>query len=243
MTAIGCIGFFIGAGMAYPQTALPSFEAATVKPSLAGTGGNNIGMSPQTLTMRNVTVNICLKFAYDVQDSQISGPDFINSERFDIFGKAAGPVSGQDQFKLMMRSLLADRFHLTLHKEVRDTTVYALVVAKNGPKFHESVGEGRSMLTGKGTLVGQWAPMKALADFLSGPMHVRVLDMTGLEGKYDLKLDLMAYAPANLSEGQEPDVAGMVLSALEPEIGLKLESRKAPTEVLVIDHVEKPSEN
>jgi uncharacterized protein (TIGR03435 family) len=223
--------------------ALPSFEAATVKPNLAGVGGNNIGASAETLTMSNGTLSICLKFAYDVQDSQILGPESLNTERYDIVGKAAGPVSDQRQFKLMMQSLLAERFHLVVHRENKETSVYALVVAKSGPKFQKSVGEGRPMMLGKGTLVAQFATMKMLADFLSGPMRVRVLDMTGLEGPYHFKFDLMAFTPTDLAPGQEPDVAGMVLSGLEPQLGLKLESRKAPVEMLVVDHVEKPSEN
>jgi uncharacterized protein (TIGR03435 family) len=223
--------------------ALPSFEAATVKPSLAGTGGNNIGASAETITMSNATLAICLKFAYGVQDSQILGPVSLNTERYNIVGKAAGAVSDQGQFRLMMQSLLAERFHLAVHRENKEMSVYALVVGKSGPKFQKSAGEGRPMMAGKGTLVAQWATMKMLADFLSGPMQVRVLDMTGLEGQYDFKFDLMAFAPTDLPAGQEPDVAGMVLSGLEPQLGLKLESRKAPVEMLVVDHVEKPSEN
>jgi uncharacterized protein (TIGR03435 family) len=222
---------------------LPLFEAATVKPNLAGVGGNNIGASSETLTMSNVTLAICLKFAYGVQDSQILGPASLNTDRYDIVGKASAPVSDQGQFRLMMQSLLAERFHLVVHRENKETSVYALVIAKSGPKFQKSVGEGRPMMMGKGTLVAQFATMKMLADFLSGPMRVRVLDTTGLEGPYDFKFDLMAFAPTDLGPGQEPDVAGMVLSGLEPQLGLKLESRKAPVEMLVVDHVEKPTEN
>ena len=237
-----CSVALMAAALAHGE-ALPSFEAATVKPNLAGTGGNNIGASAETLTMRNVTLAICLKFAYNVQDSQILGPLSLRTERYDIVGKAAGAVSDQGQFRLMMQSLWAERFHLVVHRENRETSVYALVVGKSGPKFQKSVGEGRPMLVGKGTLVAQFATMKMLADFLSGPMQVRVLDMTGLEGQYDFKFDLMAFALTDPGPGQEPDVAGMVLSGLEPQLGLKLESRKAPVEMLVVDHLEKPSEN
>jgi uncharacterized protein (TIGR03435 family) len=127
---------------------LPSFDAATVKPGLLGTGGNDIGMTAQTLIMRNVTLMICLKFASGAQDSQIVGPDSLSTDRYDIVAKAAAPVASQGQFSLMMQSLLAERFHLILHRETRDTSVYALVVGKNGPKFQKSVGEGRTMLMG-----------------------------------------------------------------------------------------------
>ena len=223
--------------------ARPTFEVSTVRQNLSGTGGNRIGVSGQTLTMSNVTLNICLKMAYDLQDSQISGPDSINSDRFDIVAKASGPIHSQDELKLMLQSLLTDRFHLKLHREERDLSIYALVIGKGGPKFTKSVGEGHTSLMGKGTLVARYAPMKALATFLSGPMQRPVVDMTGMEGEFDFKFDLMAYAPPDLEPSKNPDVAAMVLSGLEPELGLKLESRKAPTSVLVIDHLEKPDEN
>jgi uncharacterized protein (TIGR03435 family) len=221
----------------------PTFEVSSVKPNLSGTGGNRIGVSGQTLTMSNVTLDTCLKLAYDLQDSQITGPNSLNSDRFDIVAKASAPIQSQPELKLMLQSLLTDRFHLKLHREERDLNVYALVIGKGGPKFSKSIGEGKPSLMGKGTLVAQFASMKALADFLSGPMQTPVIDNTGLDGQYDFKFDLMAFAPPDLQPGKDPDVAEMVLSGLEPELGLRLEPRKVPTSVLVIDHLEKPDEN
>ena len=221
----------------------PTFDVASIKPNLSGVGGNRIGTSGETLTMSNVTLNICLKLAYGLQDSQIAGPDSMTSDRYDIVAKASSPIQSQEQMQLMLQSLLTERFHLKLHREQRDLSVYALIVGKSGPKFSKSQGEGRTSLMGKGTLVAQFAPMKALADFLSGPMQRPVIDMTGLEGQYDFRFDLSAYAPPDLEPGKSPDVAVMVLSGLEPALGLKLESRKVPTSVLVIDHLEKPDEN
>jgi uncharacterized protein (TIGR03435 family) len=222
---------------------VPTFEVSTVRQNMSGTGGNRVGISGQTLTMNNVTLRICLKVAYDLQDSQISGPDSITTDRYDIVAKASDPIQSQDQMRLMLQSLLTDRFHLKLHREQRDLSVYVLVVGKGGPKFSQSVGEGNTSLSGKGTLVARFAPMKAFAAFLSGPLQRPVVDMTGLEGKYDFKFNLMAYAPTDLEPGKDPDVGMMVVSALEPELGLRLEARKTPTSVLVIDHIEKPSEN
>ena len=184
-----------------------------------------------------------MKLAYDLQDSQISGPESINSDRFDIVAKASSPIQSQEQLRLMLQPLLTDRFHLKFHREQRDMSVYALVVEKGGPRFSKSVGEGHYFADGERTLLLRFAPMKAFAAFLSGPMQRPVVDMTGLEGEFDFKFDLMAYAPPDLQPGQSPDVAAMVLSALEPELGLKLELRKVPMSVLVIDHVEKPNEN
>jgi uncharacterized protein (TIGR03435 family) len=220
-----------------------AFDAATVKASQLGTGGNRIGATGDTITMSNVTLRIALKLAYDLQDSQIAGSNLLEGERFDIVGKAGAPFTSQEEMKQMLQGLLTERFHLKLHRETRDVTSYALVVGKSGPKFQHSVGEGRASMNGKGTLVAQFATMKMMADFLSGPMGRPVRDETGLEGQYDFKFDLMQYLPPNLAPGQEPDVAGMVLNGLEEQLGLKLEARKVPMEVLVIDHAERPAAN
>jgi uncharacterized protein (TIGR03435 family) len=229
----------LSSALAYSQ----SFDAATVKASQLGTGGNRIGATGDTITMSNVTLRIALKLAYDLQDSQIAGSNMLDGERFDIVGKAGAPFTSQAQMKQMLRGLLAERFRLQQHRETRDITSYALVVGKGGPKFQHSVGEGRPSMNGKGTLVAQFATMKMLADFLSGPMGRPVQDATGLDGQYDFKFDLMQYLPPNLPPGQEPDVAGMVLNGLEEQLGLKLEARKIPMEVLVIDHAERPEAN
>jgi len=226
-------------GQAYGQ----SFEAATVKPSQLGTGGNRIGATADSLMMSNVTLRIALKLAYDLQDSQITGSNMLDGERFDIVAKAGAPFTSQQQMKQMLQGLLAERFHLQSHRETRDITSYALLQGKGGPKFQHSVGEGRPSMNGKGTLVAQFATMKMLADFLSGPMGRPVQDATSLEGQYDFKFDLMQYLPPNLAPGQEPDVAGMVLNGLEEQLGLKLEARKIPMEVMVVDHVERPAAN
>jgi uncharacterized protein (TIGR03435 family) len=227
------------AGLAYGQP----FDTATIKPSQLGTGGNRIGATADTLTMSNVTLRIALKLAYDLQDSQIAGSNALDGERFDIVAKASAPFASQAQMKQMLQALLTERFHLTQHRETRDITSYALLLGKSGPKFQHSVGEGRPSMNGKGTLVAQFATMKMLADFLSGPMGRPVRDATGLEGEYDFKFDLMQYLPPNLAPGQEPDVAGMVLNGLEEQLGLKLEARKIPMEVMVVDHAERPAAN
>ena len=229
----------VTAGLGYSQ----AFDAATVKPSQSVTGGNRIGATADSLTMSNVTLRIALKLAYDLQDSQIAGSNMLDGERFDIVAKAGAPFVSQQQMKQMLQGLLAERFHLQSHRETRDITSYALLQGKSGPKFQHSVGEGWPSMNGKGTLVAQFATMKMLADFLSGPMGRPVQDATGLEGQYDFKFDLMQYVPPNLAQGQEPDVAGMVLNGLEEQLGLKLEARKIPMEVLVVDHAERPAAN
>ncbi len=220
-----------------------AFDVATIKPSQAPGGGNQVGMTADTLTMNNVTLSICIKFAYDLQDGQIVGPESLRLDRFDIVAKAATPFTDQGQVKAMLQMLLTERFHMTIHRETRDQTVFALVVTKGGPKFQKSVGEGKSNLMGKQTVIAQRIPMPMFAQFLSGPMGKPVTDMTGLEGVYDFKLDLTSFLPTDLAPGREPDVASMVLSALPEQLGLRLEARKMPVEMLVIDYVEPPTAN
>ena len=146
---------------------------------------------------------------------------------------------------LMLRTLLAERFKLTLHHQSKELSGYALVVAKNGPKIHESQGEGKSNLQlGRGTVVAQWTTMAQFVELISGPMQAPVLEMTGLKGKYDFSLDLSVYVEdPNRQRGQQPDMVSILIKALQEQVGLNLESRRALFDILIVDHVEKPSEN
>jgi len=173
----------------------------------------------------------------------------------------------------MLQRLLADRFKLTLHHDTKDLPTYLLVVAKNGPKLQESKpgdtyangfndgvgrgGAGTIQLKGRGGLVGQAAQISQLADMLSWLMGHQVMDKTGLTGKYDFTLEWRPdenEGPSTLnssgvaSNGQvslaPPDANGPSLfTAVQDQIGLKLESKKSPVEIIVIDHVERPSGN
>jgi uncharacterized protein (TIGR03435 family) len=222
----------------------PVFEVASLKPSHGDIRDENVETSRGTLTMRSVTVNSCIKWAYGVQDSQVSGPNLLTSERYDVAAKAASTIA-DDQLKLMLRALLAERFKLALHRQSKEMPGYALVVAKNGPKIHESQGEGKSNLQlGRGTVVAQWTTMAQFADLISGPMQAPVLEMTGLKGKYDFSLDLSVYVEdPNRQRGQQLDMVSILIKALQEQVGLNLESRRALFDVLIVDHIEKPSEN
>jgi uncharacterized protein (TIGR03435 family) len=147
----------------------------------------------------------------------------------------------------MLQTLLAERFNLASHRQSRDMQVYVLVVDKNGPKFHESEGDGESQQTGS-KLTRRWirTKMAQLADNLGEAMQAPVLDQTGLSGKYDFSLDLTLYLSAaggDRPEGGRPDILLMMLTAVREQLGLKLESRRAAVDVLVIDHLEKPTAN
>jgi uncharacterized protein (TIGR03435 family) len=246
--AVSTIILFASALSVFPATAQqPAFAVATIRPSAAQVQFEHDGKTdilPDTLRMRDVTLNTCIKLAYGVQDSQISGPGLLRSEHYDISAKTDAPVD-RDQMKLMLQTLLADRFRLSFHRENRELKGFALIVVKGGPKFHEATGDGETSRqnTATGT-IAKSITMREFADFLSGPVEAPIVDKTGLPGKYDFTLDFTSYLPPLDRPTKIDDFLGVMQAALEGELGLKLEPRKKETiEVLVVDHVEKPSEN
>jgi uncharacterized protein (TIGR03435 family) len=141
----------------------------------------------------------------------------------------------------MLRSLLADRTKLELHHVKKESSVYGLVVAKNGPKFSESKEEGKGDI--RRTPVGVTAEKTSMAEFadlLSGQLGTPVADMTGLKGRYDLAFDLRPYV-ANQTAPQS--ISSLIAEAMEEQLGLKVQPVKTVVDTLVIDHIEKPSEN
>jgi len=225
-----------------------TFGAASIRPSAGQVQFEHDGkteINPGTVTMRDVTAATCIKWAYGVQDSQISGPEWLQSEHFDIVAKADEPVAAE-QMKPMMQSLLAERFHLTFHRQRRELTAYAMTVAKGGHKLRESAGETKPYRENSaiGT-VARATTMKEFADFISGPLRMPVVDMTGLNGRYDFALDFTPYLPGGeqVMKVEFDNTSGIIIAAMQGELGLKLESKKESVEVLVIDRVEKPSEN
>ncbi len=213
-----------------------TFEVASVKPNLSGGGHSDTDTDGNLLRMKNVTLKACITWAFRVTDAQVSGPPWLETERFDIVAKAE---SGSPQPK-MMEALLAERFKLAVHREMKELTVYALVVGKNGPKL-KKVDPGEDDTTSRrGHLTAQKVSMDRLARFLAGPnvkLGRPVVDQTGLEGVYDFNLD---WTP----EGTEPGNVPSIFIALQEQLGLRLEARKSPVEVLFVDHVERiPTEN
>jgi uncharacterized protein (TIGR03435 family) len=230
--------------LAAAQTAAPpAFEAASIKPDDAG--GNYIEVTPGYLNARSATPATCIMWAYGVQSSQVSGANsavsgLLQSARYTIIAKTAGPVP-ESQLRIMLQTLLAERFKLALHREGREIRVLGLVVEKNGPKFHQSQGDGDSRQQASSKLVRRWTStsMAQLANSLAEAMQAPVQDETGLPGKYDFSLDLTPYA----ATGERRDIPGMMVTAVREQLGLKLEPRRAATDVLVIDRLEKPTAN
>ena len=277
------------------DASLPTFEVASIKPNHSGDRGVRIGNSPGRFTATNVTPKMLIEFAYNIKDPQLSGgPSWITSERYDIDAKVPeGPDNAlklggefmdmhEQRRRQMVQSLLADRFKLTITRETKDLPVYELVVAKGGPKFHETTvpppdpnaaptspepprpgqpfrGRGIRMAFGRGQLDMNGAPMNAFASALSDQLGRNVLDKTGLKGNYDLSLQwtpeegqgrMFGGAPGGpdgrpaSDSAPPPDASGpSIFTAIQEQLGLKLESAKGPVETLVIASIERPSEN
>jgi bla regulator protein BlaR1 len=236
----------VPAGRAQSRSAARlEFEVASIKPHKPEAGPLRVSSSVENgrLNYINVTLKNCIRQAYGLRPYQISGgPGWLTDDRYDVVAKAAGPAS-KAQVMQMLQALLADRFKLTYHFETREMPVYTLVIAKNGPKIKDAKDDGNGAEIGgdpQHPLIARNVSMALFAGALSRLQELDrpVLDGTGLTGVFNFTLD---YAP---EDAASPDKAGpSIFTALAEQLGLKLEVSKGPVEILVIDHVEKPSGN
>jgi uncharacterized protein (TIGR03435 family) len=236
----------------------PSFEVATIKPNNSNNAGKGFGLSGRNFSTRNTSLDDLIEYAYDVHLKQIvGGPDWMDKDKFDV-----GAVPDQqgspshEQLKIMVQKLLADRFQLKFHHEKRELSVYVLSVAEGGPKnltksdrtddkFSIPIGPAPGGLTMR-VVNGN---MRDFSGFgLQGAVLDRpVLDQTGLKGRYDFVLTWLPggtefggrLPPPPPSDNPPPNL----FTAIQEQLGLKLDAEKAPADVMIIDHVEKPSEN
>ena len=230
-----------------PALRAPKFEVASLKPSPPSAGDKiyiNLGsLSHGTLTLTNASLADCLRYAYSLTNNeQLAAPDWVMSKavRFDIVAKAAGntPI---EQIRAMLQTLLTERFQIALHREQKQLSYVALVIGKKGAKLQEAVAD--SDASGNKFLIGQifsnHISMTMLSTLLSRFPGQTVVDMTGLKGEYDLKL---AWTPDNPAAAAAIDASAdgpSLFAAVEQQLGLKLDVRKGPVEILVIDHAEK----
>jgi uncharacterized protein (TIGR03435 family) len=184
-----------------------------------------------------------IQYAFGVREFQIAGgPGWLTTDRFDIVATTATPGSlNLNELEPYLQSLLADRFRFRYHRETRELQVYSLVVARGGPKLAAHSGEGEPSMSGhdgsgKISKSATNATMARPANTLGGELDRTVIDNTGLKGGYDFKLE---WAPNPAADSVEPSL----FTALQDQLGLKLESTKGPVEIIVIDSIEKPSEN
>lgn len=272
--------------------AAPSFEVASIKPAPPPTAGKlRVRMSnddPGRVDWSNVSLRDMIRMAYELKDYQISGPDWLDTERFDVSAKLPQGAP-QSQKWPMMQTLLGERFKLEVHREKKDLPAYALTVAKSGSKLKEFVetpggsngpdavgfdggirrgpdgmpklpaGKAGLMMMGFGRILAQGVPMPDFADMLTRQVERPVVDETGLAGKYDITLKWTPQPGEGGIAGMKVEMArkegrtdvklpeedGPPLPvALQQQLGLRLEPKKLPVDMLVIDRAEKvPTEN
>ena len=207
----------------------------------------------------NTTLDDLITFAYGLHVRQVvGGPAWATSEKYDLDGKVAGESQpGDAQWKVMIQKLLADRFKLTFHREPREVSVYELTVGRNGPKLAPSKADPTSLpgmgFRGFGNMPVSNATMADFAAMMQGSVLDRpMIDHTGLEGRYDFVLKwtpddsqfIGMRPPGLIPPGNDnPNAPPNLFTAIQEQLGLKLESAKAPVDVMIIDHAEKPTAN
>jgi uncharacterized protein (TIGR03435 family) len=241
---------FLATRLTYAQTPTPpAFEVATIKPAAPSPDGHtHINYPPNNrFSATNITLLTLMQWAYGMPERQIlQGPSWLSSTRFDIQAeadigdkmKSLTSEQGNELKRRMVQALLVDRFQLKLHTENRTLPAYDLVVAKGGTKLQPSQSNGKSFGIGRTHFEGQGLDMTSIAEDLSKITGRVVVDKTGLTGRYDFKL-LWTADDAPATDSEPPTL----FTAIQEQLGLKLESAKEPVPVLVIDHVDQPSPN
>ena len=233
------------------------FEVATIKPSIPDRPGKIFTVKGRQVITINTTTADLITFAYDLHAKQIvGGPPWMESEKYDVTGQPEGQgVPSRAQLSAMVRKLLEDRFKFTFHREKRELGVYAITVVPGGPKLTKNDTNPNGLpglfFKGLGTLPAVNAMMSDLAMAMQTAVLDRpVVDKSGLQGRWDFTLrwtpdesqfqgmGVRVPPPSN-----DPDAPPGLFTAFQEQLGLKLESTRAPVEVLVVDRVEKPSEN
>ena len=241
-----------------PQTAssaAPEFDVAAIHRHIPEPHErSHIIDSSGRLTTINVDLKTIIQWAYDLPQSRIvGGPSWLDSARWDIEAKADNALDMQKSYdpaaarlekRRMVQALLAERFHLTVHRETRQLPIYNLVVAKDGPKFIATKADGSRFDRSNGRIAveGGDNTVEVLAEQLAETLGRVVVDKTGIAGRYKIAL---TWTPDD--RAAQPSTAGdsgpSIFTALEEQLGLKLASDKGPVQVLVVDSAEIPSEN
>jgi uncharacterized protein (TIGR03435 family) len=232
-----------------PADADPSFEVATIKPADPNDPNDGLHLNGRHIGIENQTIDSLLMFAYGIHQKQIvNAPAWTSAEHFDVDGvpDAEGEPSLK-QLQVMMKKFLADRFQLRFHHEQRELEVYALCVAKGGPKITASKSDPNALGDENANHHGIIATMKvtnmSMADFvmiLEFSMDKPVVDQTGLAGKWDFA---WRWATDESHVSTDANAPPGMFTAIQEQLGLKLEAVKGPADVFVIDHVERSSPN
>jgi uncharacterized protein (TIGR03435 family) len=237
-----------------PIFAQPRFEAASIHISEPGQRSSSLITAPGSMTLRNYTLHRCIEWAYNLRPLQIEGPDWLRDVLIDIQARVRDRQADDDEMRLMLRMLLAERFGMKAHLDRKQQQVYELTVGKDGPKFHaRGVRDGSSFTPpprdqpsgfseDKTGAMAKHVTMYELANKLSERLGRIVIDKTGLDGRYDLRLDITPYLAAG-GEGP-PDAMSVIFAGLNDQLGLKVEAGRESVELLAIDSIRKtPTEN
>jgi len=253
------IAIVLGASTALAQSQvapLPKFDVVSIKPNTSGDLNAGFNSFPRRFEAKNVWLRYLIQFAWNIKDFQLSGgPGWAASDRYNVEATADGNPTIEQQ-RLMVQALLDDRFQLKLHREARESRAYALVASKGGMKLQASKAgscETRKSDTRDPKLCGNftWSQqgvdgtaisMDTFATALAQTLQQTVIDRTGFTATFDVHAE---WAPdLGPPDARETDPNGKsIFTALQEQLGLKLESTKAPVEFLVIDRLERPSEN
>jgi len=224
------------------SAAAPEFDVASIKPAVLQAGQafgvGCVSRNPILFICTNAPLRMLVVLAYGIDHNLVSGPAWIDSQRFHVNAKVP-PGSSDEQIHLMLRQLLADQLGLAVHRETREMQVYALVVGKGGSKLKDSQQSAPLQLAQHNhvtELAARGCAISGLVSVLQSHLDRHVMDETGLTGSYDFTL--------SFGDDSGAAMAPSVFSAVQNQLGLKLEAKKAPTEVLVVDKAGKaPSAN
>lgn len=237
----------LAATSAIAQTPAPSFEVATIHPS--GSPNSSIDVSPGRLMLRSRNLSQLIQWAFNVPAPQVTGPSWLSDFFYDVSATASATATEADM-RLMLQNLLRERFDLREHRETRELPIYILTVGKNGHKLKPNPVEGSpSFRTGQRNLTGSGATISQMTEFLARQLRAPLIDKTDLTGRFDYYLDINSYVTPEIAAagrgGALPlEAPGIIAGALQEQLGLRLDSGKAPTEIVVIDRIrQEPTEN
>ena len=224
------------------QSASPVFEVASIKENKSGSMNSSNRTAGERYSGTNVSLISLLRTAYSLQEFQLAGyPAWAETDKFDVEAKMESGANTRD-FPLMLQKLLADRFKLVAHREPRQTSIYTLVVMKDGPKFKpgdpsKCGGNSCGFNASPTEIVGENVSMEQFAARLSRSIGTHVVDGTSLNGTFDFKL---TWLPDDRFSGRGASANPTLFTALQEQLGLRLQSGRGPVDTLVIDRVEKP---
>ena len=242
MSSIPRLTCFVAlAGVAYSQVSSPAFEVATIKRSDPTSEVGQMIRDPRIVALAHVSLQNLLARAYRIKNFQISGPSWLDSERFDVVAKLPDGAN-QGQLPAMLQTLLRLRFKLAFHLEHKTLDAYVLLATKGATKLTATDGEIRDVRTSVGAVrrLSGKVSMPYFAGLLSNMLDRPVSDMTELAGLYNVNLEWSA----DEANGTNFDDPPSLFTVLQENLGLRLDRRKAPVDLYVIDHVERlPTDN